>query len=624
MIALRWIAPESAPWSGKLRSASWATSRPGHYLVLLAAGLILLLYNLGAPSLWDLDEGKNATAALEMLESSDFIVPTFNAQLRVDKPVFLYWLQAASIKAFGANEFAARFPSAVAALLTLFCCYELGRTVFQPSTGLLAGLILSSSAMMVGAGRFANPDALLNVCIAATLTTFWRSWSNPSPGALSRRPSSRSWLVIGTLLGLGALAKGPVGIVLPALVVITFLAWENRLSDLWDPRIGYAALSLALVALPWYIWVTVLTRGRFLLGFLWEHNFSRFLTPINNHAGSPFYYFVVLLVGTAPWSIIMFFGHWYGAWSTVRNPWPLLDAWWREIAEGASTVQCKAPQTAAVHSERDSASGYRFLAVWLISYFVFFSVAATKLPNYLLPAAVPCALLTARFVDRWRLGEISPPRWVLLGCLASMAAVGVLTGLGLVLVSGRIAAVTFARPFVHGLEYWGLVGLVPVAAALMGFGCLRRGRTNGVVWSLVAGIILFMGPLIAWALPAWNGIKAPHPLVEQALALRPDALGRERDIRIGGFQLEHLPSLNFYARREVMHQGNEAEALAFLRYPMPVYLFLPAQIWQGLKEAAPAGCRLIGHHPDLYRRDDIVLVTNDMASKEHTPDGSFP
>ena len=83
--------------------------------------------------------------------------------------------------------------------------------------------------------------------------------------------------------------------------------------------------------------------------------------------------------------------------------------------------------------------------------------------------------------------------------------------------------------------------------------------------------------------------------------------------------LEHLPSLNFYTRREVMHQGNEAEALAFLRYPIPVYLFLPAQIWHGLKEAAPAGCRLIGHHPDLYRRDDIVLVTNDHGEQEANP-----
>jgi 4-amino-4-deoxy-L-arabinose transferase-like glycosyltransferase len=608
MIALRWIAPRGAPWNGgKQRLASWAAARPGHYLLLLAVGLILLFYNLGAPSLWDLDEGRNATAALEMLASGDFIVPTFNAQLRVDKPVLLYWLQVASLQAFGVNEFAARFPSALAALGTLFCCYELGRALFRPSTGLLAGLILGSSAMMVGAGRFANPDALLNLCIAATLTIFWRSCSAPYPFILPRRPSSRAWISMGVVLGLGVLTKGPVGVVLPALVVTCFLAWENRLFDLLDRRIGYAALALALVALPWYIWVTALTRGRFLLGFLWEHNISRFLSPINNHTGSPFYYLLVLLVGTAPWSVFIFFGCWYGAWSTVRVPWPLFEPWWRKAAEGAARVPC---QTHADGAATACASAYRFLGVWLMSYLVFFSVAATKLPNYLLPAAVPCALVTARFVDRWRLGEIGPPRWVLLACLTSMATVGVLTGLGLVLVSGRIAAAPFAGPFIEGLEYWGLVGLVPVAAALAGFACLRSGCPNAVVLCFVGGILLFLGPLLAWALPAWNMIKAPRPLVEQALTLEPDALGHERDIRIGGFHLEHLPSLNFYTRREVVHQGSEADALAFLRYQMPVYLFLPARTWNALSGTAPAACRLIAHHPDLYRRNDIVLVTN--------------
>src|SRR5438105_782024 len=93
-----------------------------HYLLLLAAGLLLFVNNLGGPSLWDLDEGRNATAAMEMMETGNFVVPTFNARLRVDKPILHYWLLVGSFQVFGINEFAVRFPSALAALGTLFCC----------------------------------------------------------------------------------------------------------------------------------------------------------------------------------------------------------------------------------------------------------------------------------------------------------------------------------------------------------------------------------------------------------------------------------------------------------------------------------------------------------------------
>src|SRR5947209_7697780 len=84
--------------------------RLGHYALLLAAGGCLFLTNLGGPALWDIDEGRNATAALEMHESGNWIVPTFNGKLRSHKPVLLYWLQAAAYAVFGATEFAARLP----------------------------------------------------------------------------------------------------------------------------------------------------------------------------------------------------------------------------------------------------------------------------------------------------------------------------------------------------------------------------------------------------------------------------------------------------------------------------------------------------------------------------------
>src|SRR5438552_829748 len=88
-----------------------------HHVVLLAAAALLTLPGLGAVSLWDMDEGLNAEAAREMLESGNWVVPRFNFQLRDAKPALLYWLQLGAYRAFGVNEFAARLPSAVAAAL---------------------------------------------------------------------------------------------------------------------------------------------------------------------------------------------------------------------------------------------------------------------------------------------------------------------------------------------------------------------------------------------------------------------------------------------------------------------------------------------------------------------------
>src|SRR6266446_2665899 len=94
-----------------------------HYLLLLALGAGLCFPNLGGPSLWDIDEGNNAEAAREMLESDNWVVPTFNFQLRVDKPALLYWLQIGAYRAFGVGEFGARLPSALAALFTVLVTY---------------------------------------------------------------------------------------------------------------------------------------------------------------------------------------------------------------------------------------------------------------------------------------------------------------------------------------------------------------------------------------------------------------------------------------------------------------------------------------------------------------------
>jgi 4-amino-4-deoxy-L-arabinose transferase-like glycosyltransferase len=557
--------------------------RAGHYVLLLAAAVLLFLVNLGGPSLWDVDEGRNAGCAYEMLESGNYLVPTFNAELRVDKPPLLYWLQVVAYRLLGVSELAARLPSALAALLTVLLTYELGRALFRASTGLLAGLVFMSTPMVCASARFANPDALLNLFTVLPLLACWLGCA---------RTGKYPFVLVGLGMALAVLAKGPVGCVMPAAVIAVFLLWTRQLRLLWTPRLLLGALVFFLVALPWYALVGAETKGAFLRGFLLEHNLGRFRSPMEDHAGGPLYYVVVLTVGFAPWSVFVGLAAWYGLKTEDRGS---------RIEDRGSTRQPRS----SILAPRSSSFAYRFLWCWIGAYFLFFTAAATKLPNYILPLAAPLAVLTARWLDRWRGGEIRPALWALATCLGCLALVGVVAGLGLAVAGGAAAAWLPKVSYLTGLEWWGLVGLFPILGTVAAVWCLRRRWRGGLIVSISLSAFLLVGPLAAWGLAALDTYKAPRSLVIEAGALR-----RTEDISVGSFEL-NLPSLSFYCQRTVRFPESEDDVVDFLRRPTPVYLFLPEATWQRLQDKVGMPCRVVSRALNLYQHGQVVVaVTN--------------
>ncbi len=562
--------------------------RGWHYLLLLGMGGLLFFVNLGGAALWDVDEGRNADCALEMMHADNWIVPTFNGQLRVDKPALLYWLQIFAYSLFGVNEFAARFPSAMAALLTVLVTYELARSMFTRTTGLFAGVVVAATPMVVGAARFANPDALLNCCCVLTVAVFWI-------GLAERR---WWWFVLlGAFSGLAVLAKGPVGLVLPTAVNFCFLLWERRLGILWDRRWLLASAAFTLIAVPWYVWVGLETHGEFLSGFLWTHNLERGMVAMDYHDGFPGFYLVVLLGGLAPWSIFFFVAGWFAIWSAIRSPWALFQNWWSQASEvGSEKIGAGAA---------DRPAAYRLLLCWIAVYVFFFGVAATKLPNYVLPAAAPCAILIARLLQRWRTCSIVLPAWFQIAALVSLALIGVGFAAVFALTGDVGARWGFAGQHFSGLELWATLGLMPIMAAAAGAWFMRQRQFSRFIFALACCAVLLLAPLAAFASALFNRYKAPRTLVEQAAALRHDT-----DIRIGCVYMEHLPSLNFYVQRNIEHLEEDKDAVRFLRYGVPVYLFLPTEDWQQLEGKLGASGRVVGRHYDLYHNAEFVVVTN--------------
>lgn len=541
-------------------------SRAGHYLLLTVAWAALSLTNLGQPSLWDIDEGNNAEAAREMYVSGNWIVPTFNYELRVDKPALLYWFQAGAYHLFGVNEFSARLPSALAALACLLLAYELGRFMFSAATGLLGALVLSTCLLFCGAAHFANPDALLNACTLLTFLFFWRDFERGGSGWLA-------WC--GVSSGFAVLAKGPVGLVLPGSVIVLFLICAGQWRRCFRKQLLFGVLLFVLVAAPWYIWVGTETRGEFLKGFLLKHNVGRFLEPMENHGGPVVYYVVILLAGFAPWSIFFAATGWH--------------AWKGRLPE---------------QSDRPRDMRYRFLGCWMLVYLAFFTVSRTKLPNYVLPLYPPLALVTAHFLDRWRRGEVTPPAWCIHSALVGLVFMGLVTAVGLLIGGGAMGEALTRGRSLAGLDRWALLGAIPVVAALAAWWLLNRQKRHAVVVTIALSGVVFSGILAGWGAAELDQHKAPRMLGQKLRADLPDG-----EVLVGAYDY-FQPSLVYYCQREVRRLTAPHLAIDHLRYPIPVFLFVPAETWEGLRSQYDGPFRVVARQRDLYRGCDILLIAN--------------
>jgi 4-amino-4-deoxy-L-arabinose transferase-like glycosyltransferase len=555
-------------------------TRPAHYALLTTAYLLLTLPNLGAHTLWDMDEGVNAEAAREMLESGNWITPYYNYQLRTAKPALLYWLQGLSFLAFGVNEWAARFPAVACGLGSVSVTYELGRRMFSPSTGLLSGLILGSCVEFCLISHAATPDPPLVFFLTLAFYLYW----------VGSEGERRWWFIpVAMCCGLAVLTKGPVGVAMPGVVIVLHLAWTRRLRKLWDPRLFAGALAFILVAGPWYGMVTLDTRGKWLTAFVENENIRRFSSPSEGHRGGPWYHVLGLVVFFAPWSVF------------------LLEAVWHT----ARRIRLR-PEPVAEFGAGDTADKYRFLTVWVVAYLVFFSVAATKLPNYILPLYPAIAILTARTLDRWRDGTTRIPGWMIATSTVGVALIGVLLTAGLLFASGLVSPPVPVKGF-HPLPKLGefaWLGVIPVVAALA-FGCLaKKGLRDEAITALGLGCTLLLAIVAAFPTVAMNEYKAPKYIAEEVGLRQTD-----REIRIAACRwFRH--SLVFYLRREVKDIDDLPQLEQFLALPRPAYLVVPDDVWTELSKKLTVPMKEVARRYDFYARRDILVLANSYADPD--------
>lgn len=315
--------------------------------VVVAIILFTSFFRLGSVTLFDVDEAVFAEATKEMVESGDWITPTYNGENRYDKPILFYWLMAASYKIFGINEFAARFPSAIAGFFLCLAVFLFMKHFHGERNAFHAVISLALSICYVVYSHAAVTDMVLTLFITLSVFSFY----------LSIKEDKRYIYAFYVFSALAFLTKGLIGIVFPFSIVLIYVVITERLSGVKKLFNVKGIILFLIVAMPWFIAQISINGQEFIQQFFIKHHFKRYTGVISGHRGPFYYYIPVLIIGMFPWVSFLPSG--------IRN----------------------------VFREKD---GLSVLAlIWVTGIFVFFSFSTTKLPNYILPAVPAAAILIA-------------------------------------------------------------------------------------------------------------------------------------------------------------------------------------------------------------------------------------
>ncbi|WP_293149629.1 MULTISPECIES: glycosyltransferase family 39 protein [unclassified Microcoleus] len=402
-------------------------------LWLCAIAWVAFLWNLGNIGLVDETEPLFAEAARQMTVTGDWITPYFNGETRFDKPPLIYWLMAVAYRTLGVNEWAVRLPSALCAIgLTCLGFYTLSRSkeegssatdsladvtdltdtrekserIFSPSPSLplspsrhlplflstpwIGAALIALNPQTIAWGRTGVSDMLLVACMCSALLAFFLGYTleeKREKAELSTISAGRfpnKWYVTCyVLIALAILAKGPVGIVVPAMIIGSFALYLGNFRQLWrEMRPLSGILIILAIALPWYILVILDNGETYIESFFGYHNFQRFTGVVNKHSAPWYFYFFVVLLGFAPWSI-------YLPVAIARTRfWQ--RSYWRRQARSAQLSL--------------------FALFWFGCIFGFFTIAVTKLPSYVLPLLPAAAILVTLLWDDIVAGKASEVR----------------------------------------------------------------------------------------------------------------------------------------------------------------------------------------------------------------------
>lgn len=604
------------------RPAVTSNDRSRHYLVLVAVGVFVFVTNLGGTRLWDVDEAIFSEAAVEMMHRGDWITPYYNGRLFAHKPPLMYWCQIAAFQVLGTTEFAARLFSALFCIGTLLVTYELGRTLFNARTGFWSGIILAGCINYVVIARAATPDAHLTFFCTLALLILVRGTRSPLSAIASERspkaeqtegswqpilpPNWSTYALSYAVMAVATLVKGPVGIILPMAVWGMFLLIEQQaanrrqlglpintdqvkpeihatfqqaiwdsckwflqlfapayfLRTVWRMRPLTAIAAVILIAGPWYVLVGQRTNGEFLREFFFVQNVGRASYAMDSHQGPFFYYLLAVCIGTFPWCVLV----------------------WPSIVHLARGLRHNDPARA----------GFLLVCCWSCVWIGCFSLVATKLASYIVPAYPAIAIAFAALVDSW-LRETStvPYRPFLRRAWITFA---------LVAITAFIAVPITTRILFYGELAPALLGLIPLVGAIIGWQFSERGQIRGAISTLAVVSVLFGPATLGLAVLPIDAHKNTHLL---GAAIHQLSTGTAH---VATYKYSP-PSLVFYSQIPFDRLRNrDSVAKHFQNHPHDAFLVTSDKHLAGLAPYLPKDVTTIRKERLFLKLENVVLL----------------
>jgi 4-amino-4-deoxy-L-arabinose transferase-like glycosyltransferase len=507
-------------------------------LPLLVLAALTFFIGLGRGAITDADEAFYAESAHEMVASGDWVTPHFNYEPRFQKPVLYYWLTAATYQVTGETEMAARLWAAFAGLGLVLVTAACGRRWFDEGTGLMAGTIVATNFGYFSIGRMALPDLPLTFCITLAI------WAGMMATVEQERSPRRYVLMAALGFALGFLLKGPVGLIIPALVIFPVLFIERRSIALSPGDIVLGVLLFLAVATPWYVLMWMRHGNDYLQGFFVGDNFERFATAKYNDPRPWWFYLPVLAGGLLPWT-------------------PLALTW-------------AGPLTQFLRRRRDVGTIELRLILWVLLPLIFYTLSIGKQPRYILPVLPPLAILLASSIiertQEWRSldGARMRPRRNLAVVMGSMLSGLFFVTLAVLLYRAKPLLINVAPFYPTAAAYLiGALGVLVIATTMSG------------AWRGAPAMIAIAAALTFPALQFGGLANGADDTVRQMSRLV--NTNRTNGEQIGTYGV-FVRNLVFYSGHKTVDVITDDQARDFLSQPARALMVAPAATFDRLEK----------------------------------------
>jgi 4-amino-4-deoxy-L-arabinose transferase-like glycosyltransferase len=602
----------------KLTTVLIKTSLASHrYALILILALAIAPYfmKLGASSLWDSNEAFYAETPREMLESGDYLNPSFNYKPRFNKPPLCYWVVAASYRLFGISESAERLPLAFAALLMIATAFLLGRAAYSTEAGLLAAIALASTPRFLMFSRRIMIDVYIAMFMGLTLLFFMLAEKYAG-----RR---RFFLVMMYIcVGLGVMTKGPVAVVLPSIAFLIYFAARRQLKKIREIMLPTGAIIVAAIVLPWYLAVYWQHGWFYIKSFLLQDNISRYTQPVWGPRRGPFFYLSVMIGDLFPWSLFLFFAilaaslppmirltrraiHRRQQANRLGNLGRLAQPSPADASPSSSTSPLSQAPAQPLQTAFPVNAQTLLLLIWIAVIVIFYSLSSNKEDLYISPiyaaAAAIIGVLLAQFIFT-ETRQQTKLRWLTM----TLGLLIALMGAAVIYLFGG-AAQLYQLSGTTGMGSIAIIGGI-LATVL----CLRKHSVASIACIAVVFIALHF-IFVLRTLPDFERYKPARALSE---IIKNEA----DDQAMVGYYRVAFPSMVFYLKRQIFEYYQPEELAQAFASDKKVFCIMNGEEYEAIKSLLPVETRILASRPvfqvklksllDKKALPQVVLISN--------------